>query len=337
MIKKLLLGVFLMLPMFAGYAQTETAGAETTDSNNITNNDNATVVWHSNDGTTIKLTDDSIFVVSTDGNIRVKADNLNPTTVLSVIKDAFGEIENDKATDEVADVESEFYKHRVFEDSVHESFRFAMLCVCFIIPCITIIILMLILVRFFIKKTRLRNSVIEKAIEANYVLPDAFYCAPQQVSQPTTDLSQPMDGDANRQQTAQSVNMQQPQRNLREHFTAIVRQNPSRLNRSVILMIIGLAIFLAFISEAPFLSYMVGGIMFLLGLFKLVCLYLVPTYEASNNAQRYNRYAQYTQQQQAPYMQQPQQPQQPQQHNVCPPPFPQQSSNDTTMITHSSL
>ena len=49
------------------------------------------------------------------------------------------------------------------------------IAICFIVPCLTLIIGLVLLLAFFMKKTVARNSIIEKAIDAGYQLPDSFY------------------------------------------------------------------------------------------------------------------------------------------------------------------
>lgn len=49
------------------------------------------------------------------------------------------------------------------------------IAICFIVPCLTIIIVLVVFLIFFLKKAKLKNAIIEKAIDANYQLPDSFF------------------------------------------------------------------------------------------------------------------------------------------------------------------
>ena len=51
----------------------------------------------------------------------------------------------------------------------------ALIIVIFLIPCLTIGFIVWIIMRFFIKRNRERNSIIEQAINAGYQLPETFY------------------------------------------------------------------------------------------------------------------------------------------------------------------
>ncbi len=49
------------------------------------------------------------------------------------------------------------------------------MAICFGVPCFTLIVVLVLLLMFFMKRTQAKNEIIGKAIDANYQLPDSFF------------------------------------------------------------------------------------------------------------------------------------------------------------------
>lgn len=141
------------------------------------------------------------------------------------------------------------------------------IAICFIVPCVTIACVLIFILDFFMKKTRARNKIIEKAIDANYTLPDAFYYngpAPQPVTSPVAD--------------AYNTGMEHtPGQNHAFRLTTPASRDPKSFSSAVTLLAVGLSLLLFFGMVNEFaVGCLAGGVLFLLGLGKLLGYFFVP-------------------------------------------------------------
>ncbi len=180
------------------------------------------------------------------------------------------------------------------------------IAICFIVPCLTLIIGLVLLLAFFMKKTVARNSIIEKAIDAGYQLPDSFYS--------TTSAYTHVAGSTNADTIdGQSAPAPQP----------VATRDPKNFQAAATLLAVGFALFLFFAVNSHWgVACLAGGIPFLLGVGKLIGYLYIPGYTASDKGhkaqprQPFNPSGNYPQQPPFP----PQQPQNPY-PGAYPPPF----------------
>lgn len=137
------------------------------------------------------------------------------------------------------------------------------IAICFIVPCVTLLLGLLIVLSFFMRKTRARNAIIEKAIDANYVLPDAFY---NQSNSPMNDGGQsaiePGTGNDWTNSTHQPNKFSLQPRSARD---------PKSFSSAVTLLAVGFALMLFFIANGKWgIAFLTGGIPFFLGIGKLI-------------------------------------------------------------------
>jgi len=174
------------------------------------------------------------------------------------------------------------------------------LAICFIVPCVTLLIALAFLLFFFMRKSRDRNSIIEKAIDANYQLPEAFFSNQQSNSYhdaPAMAADNPRQGGS--EQPQHNGNVSRPARDAKAFSSAVT------------LLAVGFGLILFFaVNDHWNVAMLAGGIPFFLGIGKLIGYYYVPGFTSSNNNQQ-NRYPQ------PPYgTNYP-----PQNRPTCPPPF----------------
>ena len=75
-----------------------------------------------------------------------------------------------KVKDDMRDEIMAYHERSAWNDNI-----VALMSIIFIVPCVTIVILAVLLIGFLTNKNRSRNSLIAKAIDNNYPLPDSFY------------------------------------------------------------------------------------------------------------------------------------------------------------------
>lgn len=119
----------------------------------------------------------------------------------------------------------------------------AMVAIIFGVPCLTIIVGLIVILMFALRRNRGRNELINNAIEHNYQLPDAFY------------IGQKSNG-------AASGNI--PVRDSRKFYTAT----------TLIAVGLSLIVFALYVEASFFI--VAGGIPFLIGLGRLIGYYCVP-------------------------------------------------------------
>ena len=167
----------------------------------------------------------------------------------------------------------------VFNDTKDESQVHALIAICFIVPCVTIIIALIILLLFFIKKTQARNEIIGKAIDANYQLPDAFF--------------------SNQSASSSFQNSPNSYDSTSQNGPAPTRRDPKTFSSAMTLLSVGLALILFFAAQGWSIALIAGGIPFFLGVGKLIGYYYVPGFSSNNyrpdfrqhsSQPRYNEY-----------------------------------------------
>lgn len=118
----------------------------------------------------------------------------------------------------------------------------AILAIIFGIPCLTIIVGLIVILVYSLRRNRSRNELINNAIEHDYQLPDSFYC---------NQKSAPAPG-------------------------APVRDS-RRFYRAISLLAVGLAlIFVAASEDIPFF-WVAGGIPFLIGIGQMIGYFCIPS------------------------------------------------------------
>lgn len=199
--------------------------------------------------------------------------------------------------------------------SNHDFRKLIALAICFIVPCITLLIALAIVMIFFIKKNRERNRIIEKAIDANYQLPDSFFTAQRrQGADPYVMSNETFDP---------SMAPERPQQNpsgwLKLSLTDPSTRDPKKFSSGVTLIAIGAALLLFFLTNTTFsVAVLAGGIPLFLGIGRLIGYFYIPGYTTSNRDNHmYPPRAPYNRQ----HMNFNDGFRQPQQSNQCPPPI----------------
>lgn len=148
------------------------------------------------------------------------------------------------------------------------------IAICFIVPCVTLLLGLLIVLVFFMRKTQARNAIIEKAIDANYVLPDAFY---NPSNSPINDgVQSSMDtgttyNDGAHNSTPQSNRFAPQPRSARD---------PKSFSSAVTLLAVGFALMLFFIANGKWgIAFLSGGLPFFLGIGKLIGYFYIPGFK----------------------------------------------------------
>lgn len=187
----------------------------------------------------------------------------------------------------------------------------AILSLVFGIPCLTIIIALIVILVYSLKRTQGRNELINNAIEHNYQLPDSFYDNQKNSSRPDAPF-----------------------------------RDSRRFYRAISLLSVGIALIIFAISgDIPFF-YVAGGIPFLIGIGQMIGYFCIPSTDYPRGPINNN----YPPRDARPYqpvppypfqpMNQPSAPQQPSvpQQPVTPPPYnpgtPNECSADTPFQQH---
>lgn len=150
----------------------------------------------------------------------------------------------------------------------------ALMSIIFIVPCLTILILSVLLIMFLNNKNRSRNNLISKAIDNNYPLPDSFYGmqAPASCEYPQPDGAPGLDSGARMVNAAQ--------------------RDPRKFSSAVTLIAVGVGLtsFLLIVGAGAVSCF--GLIPLLIGAGQLVGYYYVPgfTTENLNSVRRHRHY-----------------------------------------------
>ncbi len=156
------------------------------------------------------------------------------------------------------------------KDKVRQITKVIALAVAFIVPCFTIVIVLICLLVFWLKRSKSKNAIIAKAIEAGYDLPDAFYTG--QSSQSSVF----MDSNANMGNNSMDVDNGQ---SSRAPFTPIPvgARDPKMFTSSVSLVAVGLSLLLFFCSNGhEGVGFLCGGIPLFLGIGRLIAYLYIP-------------------------------------------------------------
>jgi len=144
----------------------------------------------------------------------------------------------------------------------------SVVAICFIVPCITIVVALVLLLIFFMRKTVARNEIIARAIDANYTLPDSFYSNTQQPHYATI-VEEPSDTPA-----GNDMNQIRP--------VPHTQRDPKKFTSAMTLLAVGLCMLLFFwINGYPALACLAGGLPLLLGVGNMIGYFYVPGYSES--------------------------------------------------------
>ena len=164
--------------------------------------------------------------------------------------------------------------------SNHDFRKLIALAICFIVPCVTLLIALTIFMIFFIKKNRERNRIIEKAIDANYQLPDSFFTAQRRpAGDPFVMPNESFDPAMSQERTQQNSSGW-----LKLSLTDPSTRDPKKSSSGVTLVAIGAALLLFFLIYTDFsVAVLAGGISLFLGIGRLIGYFYVPGYTSNNN------------------------------------------------------
>lgn len=157
-----------------------------------------------------------------------------------------------------------------------------LIIVIFLIPCLTIGFIVWIIMRFFIKRNRERNSIIEQAINAGYQLPETFYTGQPNNYNIINGEMAPNAPDAAPQQIRQDIKAMQIQ--------PATNRDPGKFSSAATLIAIGAALSLYTIVKVGPDIWLLGGlVMLLLGIGKMIGYFYVPatTIKPKQNNRQY--------------------------------------------------
>lgn len=145
----------------------------------------------------------------------------------------------------------------------------ALIIVIFLIPCLTIGFIVWIIMRFFIKRNRERNSIIEQAINAGYQLPETFYTGQPNNYNIINGEMAPNTPDAAPQQIRPDIKAMQIQ--------PATNRDPGKFSSAATLIAIGAALTLYTVfMHGPDIWLLGGLVMLLLGIGKMIGYFYVP-------------------------------------------------------------
>lgn len=164
----------------------------------------------------------------------------------------------------------------------------AVVAVCVIFPCLTIVMALIALLLFLLKKNSTRAKIITAAIEKDYKLPDSFYAAPSSVPAPAPI---PADNVAannangyNGNYTASAPGATRCEQGpivLGAPTVPVAQRDPKSFSSGVTMVAIGFVIIVAFsMGHEPVAGFICGGIPFFLGIGRLVGYFYVPGYRS---------------------------------------------------------
>lgn len=146
----------------------------------------------------------------------------------------------------------------------------ALIIVIFLIPCLTIGFIVWIIMRFFIKRNRERNSIIEQAINAGYQLPETFYTGQPNNYNIINGEMAPNTPDAAPQQIRPDIKTMQIQ--------PATNRDPGKFSSAATLIAIGAALTLYTVfMHGPDIWLLGGLVMLLLGIGKMIGYFYVPS------------------------------------------------------------
>lgn len=145
------------------------------------------------------------------------------------------------------------------------------LAICFIVPCVTILAILIILIVFFLKKNKAKNEIIQKAIDAGYQLPETFY-----TGQRTVVIDAPIAIENTQEEPGSSKKL------FGAKLTDPTLRDSKKFSSGVTLVAVGLALLLFFICQREWgVGMLAGGIPLFVGLGRLIGYFYIPGYTTS--------------------------------------------------------
>lgn len=216
----------------------------------------------------------------------------------------------ENAETEFDEIDESYYRMHTPDALLEENIAnnvVVLIIVIFLIPCLTIGFIVWIIMRFFIKRNRERNSIIEQAINAGYQLPETFYTGQPNNYNIINGEMAPNAPDAAPQQIRQDIKAMQIQ--------PATNRDSGKFSSAVTLIAIGAALSLYTVVKVGPDIWLLGGlVMLLLGIGKMIGYFYVPatTIKPKQNNRQYTT---------PPVPPQPMPPYQGMPHNPNRPPF----------------
>lgn len=150
------------------------------------------------------------------------------------------------------------------EDPWYEDSIIGILALVFGIPCLTIIAVLCLLTNYLMRRSRMRNKLIEHAIDAGYQLPEAFYTGQSNEMNPNAPSASGEEATNGRLKPSQ--------------------RDQHKFRNAVIFLGVGLAIMISlFIEGSISAGFFLGGIPLFIGVGQLIGYFFVPGYSSYNN------------------------------------------------------
>lgn len=250
--KKILFALLFVLVAIVAVAQDSiSAGGDS--------NPRQTVMEVTADGHVLTVSADSSFL-NLPAAVREAAKEADAAKVVSV-DDGNGYVVYNGRAYEIADVaENAFFKRADNGPRYDAMTRIVTLAVGFIVPCVTIIVALIVFLVFWLKKNNARNSIISKAIDCNYELPEAFY-----TGQTTSDFVETAE---NTSATGSPLK-----------FTPIPEgaRDPKMYTSAISLIAVGLALLVFFSVNANVgVGFLCGGVPLFMGIGRMIAYLYVP-------------------------------------------------------------
>ena len=191
----------------------------------------------------------------------------------------------ENAETEFDEIDESYYRMHTPDALLEENIAnnvVVLIIVIFLIPCLTIGFIVWIIMRFFIKRNRERNSIIEQAINAGYQLPETFYTGQPNNYNIINGEMAPNAPDAAPQQTRQDIKAMQIQ--------PATNRDSGKFSSAVTLIAIGAALSLYTVVKVGPDIWLLGGlVMLLLGIGKMIGYFYVPatTIKPKQNNRQY--------------------------------------------------
>ena len=191
----------------------------------------------------------------------------------------------ENAETEFDEIDESYYRMHTPDALLEENIAnnvVVLIIVIFLIPCLTIGFIVWIIMRFFIKRNRERNSIIEQAINAGYQLPETFYTGQPNNYNIINGEMAPNAPDAAPQQIRQDIKAMQIQ--------PATNRDSGKFSSAVTLIAIGAVLSLYTVVKVGPDIWLLGGlVMLLLGIGKMIGYFYVPatTIKPKQNNRQY--------------------------------------------------
>lgn len=242
--------------------------------------------------TAVSITDSVTGDTSTTMTITTAPSPASESARIVIVDDNEYIIENGHAY--LIDDLMEDLRDEVFSNAaMHHEDRLSVpiVAICFIFPCLTIVVALIVLLIFLLKKNSTRAKIITAAIENDYQLPDSFYvgssASPTQTPYSATDNATSCgNGGFSEGERGQTV--------LGAPTVPANNRDPRSFTSGVTLLGVGLAILLAFCAHDNYgLGWICGGVPMFLGAGRLLGYFYIPGFSARKNRyQPQNNYSQ---------------------------------------------